>query len=115
MFVKFNFQNWIRKIGDKITVEGIKLTRIFGNGKEPYEIDSTQTSSTIDPKPKHCDDQDCEQILEKTVGTEVATPAKEDIRTAKEKTEEYKANQMKVHNQIVDKLKKEEEEINIDP
>jgi dipeptidase E len=31
--------NWIRKIGDKITVEGIKLTRIFENGKEPYEIE----------------------------------------------------------------------------
>lgn len=31
--------NWIRKIGDQITVEGIELTRIFENGKEPYEIE----------------------------------------------------------------------------
>lgn len=31
--------NWIRKIGDKITVEGNELTRIFENGKEPYEIE----------------------------------------------------------------------------
>ena len=40
---------------------------------------------------------------------------KEDIRTAKEKSEEYKANQMKVHNSILEKLKKEEEDINLDP
>lgn len=32
--------NWIRKIGDKISVEGIELTRIFENGKEAYEIES---------------------------------------------------------------------------
>ncbi|MCX8524775.1 dipeptidase PepE [Chryseobacterium formosus] len=32
--------NWIRKIGDKITVEGNELTRIFEKGKEPYEIES---------------------------------------------------------------------------
>ena len=31
--------NWIRKIGDQITVEGLELTRIFENGKEPYEIE----------------------------------------------------------------------------
>ena len=31
--------NWIRKIGDQMTVEGIELTRIFENGKEPYEIE----------------------------------------------------------------------------
>ena len=31
--------NWIRKIGYQITVEGIELTRIFENGKEPYEIE----------------------------------------------------------------------------
>lgn len=31
--------NWIRKIGDKITVEGNELTRIFEKGKEPYEIE----------------------------------------------------------------------------
>ena len=31
--------HWIRKIGDQITVEGIELTRIFENGKEPYEIE----------------------------------------------------------------------------
>ena len=31
--------NWIRKIGDQITVEGIELTRIVENGKEPYEIE----------------------------------------------------------------------------
>ena len=30
--------NWIRKIGDKITVEGKEMTRIFEKGKEPYEI-----------------------------------------------------------------------------
>lgn len=32
--------NWIRRINDKITVEGSKLTRIFEFGKEPYEIES---------------------------------------------------------------------------
>lgn len=32
--------NWIRKIGDKISVEGSQLTRIFEYGKEPYEIES---------------------------------------------------------------------------
>lgn len=32
--------NWIRRIGDKITVEGNELTRIFEKGKEPYEIES---------------------------------------------------------------------------
>lgn len=32
--------NWIRKIGDKITVEGNELTRIFEKGKEPYEIEA---------------------------------------------------------------------------
>lgn len=31
--------NWIRKIGDKITVEGNEMTRIFEKGKEPYEIE----------------------------------------------------------------------------
>lgn len=31
--------NWIRKIGDRITVEGTELTRIFEKGKEPYEIE----------------------------------------------------------------------------
>lgn len=31
--------NWIRKVGDEITVEGSELTRIFENGKEPYEIE----------------------------------------------------------------------------
>ncbi|WP_443936497.1 dipeptidase PepE [Pedobacter sp. MW01-1-1] len=30
--------NWIRKIGNKITVEGSKSTRIFEQGKTPYEI-----------------------------------------------------------------------------
>ena len=30
--------NWIRKIGDKITVEGSEMTRIFEKDKEPYEI-----------------------------------------------------------------------------
>lgn len=30
--------NWIRKIGDRISVEGSELTRIFEKGKEPYEI-----------------------------------------------------------------------------
>ncbi|WP_288457824.1 dipeptidase PepE [uncultured Chryseobacterium sp.] len=31
--------NWIRRTGDKITVEGTELTRIFERGKEPYEIE----------------------------------------------------------------------------
>lgn len=31
--------NWIRKVGDKITVEGSELTRIFEKDKEPYEIE----------------------------------------------------------------------------
>lgn len=30
--------NWIRKIGQKITVEGKELTRIFEKNNEPYEI-----------------------------------------------------------------------------
>lgn len=30
--------NWIRKIGQQITVEGTELTRIFEKGKAPYEI-----------------------------------------------------------------------------
>ena len=29
--------NWIRKVGDKITVEGQELTRIFERDKESYE------------------------------------------------------------------------------
>lgn len=32
--------NWIRRKGDRITVEGTALTRIFEKGKEPYEIES---------------------------------------------------------------------------
>ncbi|MBT2619148.1 dipeptidase PepE [Chryseobacterium sp. ISL-6] len=32
--------NWIRRIGEKITVEGSELTRIFEKGKEPYEIET---------------------------------------------------------------------------
>ncbi|ASK29584.1 dipeptidase E [Chryseobacterium sp. T16E-39] len=32
--------NWIRRIGDKITVEGSELTRIFEKGKDPYEIET---------------------------------------------------------------------------
>ncbi|KQT31489.1 (alpha)-aspartyl dipeptidase [Chryseobacterium sp. Leaf405] len=32
--------NWIRRIGNKITVEGNELTRIFEKGKEPYEIEA---------------------------------------------------------------------------
>lgn len=48
--------NWIRRIADKITVEGTELTRIFEKDKEPYEIkpgtefknfDSTQNSSPV--------------------------------------------------------------------
>lgn len=31
--------NWIRKIGNRITVEGDQNTRIFEKGKDPYEID----------------------------------------------------------------------------
>jgi len=30
--------NWIRRKGDRITVEGSELTRIFEKNKEPYEI-----------------------------------------------------------------------------
>jgi len=32
--------NWIRRIGDTITVEGSELTRIFEKDKEPYEIEA---------------------------------------------------------------------------
>lgn len=32
--------NWIRKKGDRITVEGTELTRIFEKNKEPYEIEA---------------------------------------------------------------------------
>jgi dipeptidase E len=32
--------NWIRRINDRITVEGSELTRIFEKGKEPYEIEA---------------------------------------------------------------------------
>lgn len=32
--------NWIRRISEKITVEGSELTRIFEKGKEPYEIET---------------------------------------------------------------------------
>lgn len=32
--------NWIRKIGNKITVEGTQYTRIFEQGKAPYEIEA---------------------------------------------------------------------------
>lgn len=32
--------NWIRRINNKITVEGSELTRIFEKGKEPYEIEA---------------------------------------------------------------------------
>lgn len=30
--------NWIRRIGDKITVQGSESTRIFEKNKEPYEV-----------------------------------------------------------------------------
>ena len=32
--------NWIRRIGNRITVEGNETTRIFEKNKEPYEIES---------------------------------------------------------------------------
>ena len=32
--------NWIRRIGNRITVEGNETTRIFEKNKEPYEINS---------------------------------------------------------------------------
>lgn len=32
--------NWIRRIGNQITVEGNELTRVFEKDKEPYEIES---------------------------------------------------------------------------
>ncbi|EJL71848.1 dipeptidase PepE [Chryseobacterium populi] len=35
--------NWIRRVGDTITVEGNELTRIFEKGKEPYEIEGGST------------------------------------------------------------------------
>lgn len=31
--------NWIRKIGNRITVEGTEMTRIFEKDKEPYEVE----------------------------------------------------------------------------
>lgn len=37
--------NWIRRTGDKITVEGSELTRIFEKGKEPYEVEAGSTIS----------------------------------------------------------------------
>ena len=30
--------NWIRRIGNQITIEGTQLTRIFEQGKAPYEV-----------------------------------------------------------------------------
>ena len=35
--------NWIRKVGNKITVEGSELTRVFEKNKEPYEIEAGTT------------------------------------------------------------------------
>lgn len=35
--------NWIRRKGDNIMVEGSEMTRIFENGKEPYEIEPGTT------------------------------------------------------------------------
>ncbi|WP_294241362.1 dipeptidase PepE [uncultured Chryseobacterium sp.] len=32
--------NWIRRTGDRITVEGSELTRVFEKNKEPYEIEA---------------------------------------------------------------------------
>lgn len=32
--------NWIRKVGDKITIEGTHKTRIFEQGKMPYEVEA---------------------------------------------------------------------------
>ncbi|GEN74804.1 dipeptidase PepE [Chryseobacterium hagamense] len=32
--------NWIRRKGDRITVEGTELTRIFEKNKEPYELEA---------------------------------------------------------------------------
>ena len=32
--------NWVRRIGDRITVEGSELTRVFEHGKPPYEIEA---------------------------------------------------------------------------
>lgn len=31
--------NWIRKIGNRITVEGTEMTRIFEKDREPYEVE----------------------------------------------------------------------------
>ncbi|MDF0720647.1 dipeptidase PepE [Kaistella sp. PBT33-4] len=31
--------NWIRRIGDRITTEGSEQTRIFEQGREPYEVE----------------------------------------------------------------------------
>lgn len=35
--------NWIRRNGNSITVQGSEMTRIFENGKEPYEIEPGTT------------------------------------------------------------------------
>nr|MBF6609527.1 dipeptidase PepE [Chryseobacterium sp.] len=40
MVVGLREGNWIRRMGDKITVEGSQMTRIFEKGKEPYEIEA---------------------------------------------------------------------------
>ncbi|WP_027385596.1 dipeptidase PepE [Chryseobacterium gregarium] len=40
MVVGLREGNWIRITGDRITVEGSELTRIFEKGKEPYEIEA---------------------------------------------------------------------------
>lgn len=32
--------NWIRRIGNRITIEGTESTRIFEKGKDPYEVKS---------------------------------------------------------------------------
>lgn len=32
--------NWIRRVGNKITIKGTQQTRIFEQGKAPYEIEA---------------------------------------------------------------------------
>jgi len=54
-----------------------------------------------------------ELIQEKTEKTE---PAEEEVqKTPEERTAEFKESSLKVHNQFVDKFKREEEELNMDP
>lgn len=39
--------NWIRRIGDEVTVQGTEFTRIFEKNKEPYEIPPGTKIATV--------------------------------------------------------------------